>query len=326
MKKVFVLTVFLISAFCGNALAQDACYGISCMPKGLEDRCTNVNQQYFGCVDWTSGVVYAVGLGVPNPNFKSQAQRNYGAIVAAKTVALRNLLMMVKSINISSAQTVENGMLMNETIRTHIQGKIQQALMASNPRFMSDGSVWVTMKMYMKNIRNVMMGNELTGHAPQPLAAPQQQQSPYSAPVPVPAPAPAAAPAPAQPKPPAERSPYGGDTSTVYSGLIIDARGTDVMPAMSPKVVDDKGMEIYGSAYVDRNFALQQGMAGYIKDLNEAKTNERVAGNPLVLKALRSQGAKGSDLVLSAADADLLRKLNSSQAFMRECRVMIVID
>ena len=41
---------------------------------------------------------------------------------------------------------------------------------------------------------------------------------------------------------------------------IIDAKGLNAKPAMSPKVVDENGQEVYGSAYVSREFAVQQGM------------------------------------------------------------------
>ncbi|MEE8555720.1 MAG: hypothetical protein V3T00_07655, partial [bacterium] len=116
------------------------------------------------------------------------------------------------------------------------------------------------------------------------------------------------------------------DTGRAYTGLIIDARGTGVLPAMSPKVLDPEGREIYGSAYVSREHAVAQGIVGYAKDVDAARQNDRVQGNPLVIKALESKGANKSDLVISESDADALREIAQTQNFMRQTRVMIVLD
>jgi hypothetical protein len=116
------------------------------------------------------------------------------------------------------------------------------------------------------------------------------------------------------------------NTRASYSGLIIDARGTGVLPAMSPKVLDPEGREIYGSAYVTREFAVQQGIAGYAKDVEAAKQNDRVKGNPLVIKAVEAKGANKADLVISMADANALREIAQAQNFMRQTRVLIVLD
>jgi hypothetical protein len=116
------------------------------------------------------------------------------------------------------------------------------------------------------------------------------------------------------------------DTRQTYSGLIIDARGTGVLPAMSPKVIDPEGREIYGSAYVSRDFAVQQGIVGYAKSVDAARQNDRVKGNPLVIKGLESKGQNKADVVISAEDANALRDIAQNQNFMRQTRVMIVLD
>ena len=123
----------------------------------------------------------------------------------------------------------------------------------------------------------------------------------------------------------------GGDgggirSDQVYSGLIIDARGTEVTPAMSPKVYDPEGREVYGSAYVSREFAVSQGMVGYVKELERARESDRVQGNPAVVKAVRAEGPNRADVVISQEDADAIRAAAQQQTFLREARVMIVLD
>jgi hypothetical protein len=122
---------------------------------------------------------------------------------------------------------------------------------------------------------------------------------------------------PATPAPPAP---------VVYTGMVVDARGIQARPAMSPRIFDEDGKEIYGSANVDREFAVQQGMSGYARDLTAAQSNQRVTANPVTVKALKTSGPGKSDVVISNADAQQVRASAENAAFMKQCRVMIVLD
>jgi len=133
-------------------------------------------------------------------------------------------------------------------------------------------------------------------------------------------PAPTPAPAPA-PTPSVRPSP-----SIVYTGLIVDARGLGVKPAMAPKVVSEGGQEVYGSSVVDRNWVIQQGMAGYAKDLRAAQAHERVADRPLTIKAVRVSGANSTDVIISTPDAEPLLSSGANLGFLEKARVMLVVD
>lgn len=115
-------------------------------------------------------------------------------------------------------------------------------------------------------------------------------------------------------------------TPGTYTGLIIDAKGLGVMPAMAPKVEDETGKEVYGSKFVSREWAVKQGMVGYDKDLNAARNNQRVTNNPLVIKAMKATGANKSDLMISNADAQRLQQATQYQNFLDHCRVMVLVD
>ena len=95
---------------------------------------------------------------------------------------------------------------------------------------------------------------------------------------------------------------------------------------MVPKILDEDAREVYGSAFVSREYAVQKGMSGYSTDLAAAQTNQRVADNPLTVKGLRTIGAEHSDVVISNTDAHRLRSASENLSFMRKCRVIIVID
>ncbi|MDZ4165470.1 MAG: hypothetical protein U1C55_10110, partial [Smithellaceae bacterium] len=86
------------------------------------------------------------------------------------------------------------------------------------------------------------------------------------------------------------------------------------------------GREVYGAMQVDREFAIQQGMTGYARDLTAAMTNPRVTNNPLTLKGVKAEGAGKADIVISNKDADMIRTVAENLAFLKKCRVMIVLD
>jgi len=111
-----------------------------------------------------------------------------------------------------------------------------------------------------------------------------------------------------------------------YTGLVVDARGLDIRPAMVPKIIDENHQEVYGSAFVSREYAVQQGMSGYGENLEVIIHNRRVADHPLVVKGLKVAGSGHSEIVISNADASKLRSTSESLSFLKKCRVVIVID
>jgi len=293
--KGLILIASSLLALSTTAFAEDSCTGAQCMPKEVKASCTV--QTVGGCIDWEQGIVYATGMGVPNESLRSTAQKRYSAYQAARVVAQRNLLQMVEEVQIDSTQTVKMGMLENDSINVAVHGTIKQVSEVGKPKVAGDGSTWVTMKMYLRDIRSILEKNEQF-----------EMIKPESSHAKAPA-APAAS----------------GDAKTVYSGLIIDAHSSGVKPAMSPKVFGPSGKEVYGSLKVEREFALEFGVAEYVKSLGQAKANERVKGHPLVIKGKSAGGAKGSDVKISKEDAALIQQLEQSQAFLREGRVVIVL-
>ncbi len=294
MKKI-ILFGLVVSVLGFTPLHAQDCAGVGCLPQEAQNQCTKNFRE--GCIDWANGVFYAVGFGVPNTKFKSAAQRNYSALVAAEQVAMRNLLRLVETTHLDSETTVQDGMLESDRIRTKIKGKIRHVQMVGAPRYMSDGSVIVIMKMQMREVVKVLAEDPgiKAFSAPQEI---QTQQALGSA----------------------------STASGVFTGLLIDARGTEISPALSPKVLNEDGDVIYGFADVDRQFSLEQGMMGYLKDPQAARSNERIKDRPFEIKALRSSGKNNADLVISNADGVRLRQMNREQSFLREARVMVVLD
>lgn len=240
-----------------------------------------------GKIDWTTNVITAVGIGAPPAQPANAAQARAMAERAAQVVAYRNLLEAVKGVRVDATTTVENFMVTSDVIKTEVSGFIQGATIMDK-KYMSDGSVEVT------------VGMKLTGALADALL-------PKGATPPVP---PVGASAPGQ----------------IYTGLIVDARGLGVRPAMAPKILNEDGKEVYGSAWINRDWAVREGMVGYMKDPALAQTNPRVTDKPLMVKALKVSGDGRVDMVISNADAATLQSATQNLSMLEKCRVIVLVD
>jgi hypothetical protein len=247
-----------------------------------------------GKVDWTSQVVRSTGIGAPNVSLPLPQQRA-GALRAAKMDALRNLLETVKGVNLNSETLVENAIVTNDQIMTKVEGAVR-GFHVVDTRYMSSGDVEVDVEVPLTGI--------LTDALLPPLPA------------------------------------FGGDAPSAgggaghetpaaggaVSGLIVDARGLGLRPAMAPKVVDEQGNEVYGSKFVSREYAVDIGMVGYEKDVNRAAKNERVASTPMVVKGLQASGPNKTDVVIGAADVAKIQGAAANANFLQHCKVMFILD
>jgi hypothetical protein len=129
---------------------------------------------------------------------------------------------------------------------------------------------------------------------------------------------------PSKPAIPSEGEPTAMFKGGVATGLVIDGRGLGLRPALLPKIVDPQGQEIYVGQVATRTNAVEQGVAGYAKDVNAAANNFRVTDNPAVIKGQRASGTAKTDVMVSQADAQTLRQLGNRGDFLQYCRVIIV--
>ena len=252
-----------------------------------------------GSVNWSAGYIEAVGIGAPADKSIGKANARPMALRAAKVDALRNLLEITKGVQVDSATTVKDFTVESDVINTQVSGLVKGAVVVDQ-QYISDGTVEVRLRMPLYgNLAMIIM--------PLAIAKP---------------PAPPAPSAPAAPAPAVTAS----AAPIAYTGMVVDARGIQARPAMSPRVFDEDGKEVYGSSNVDREYAVQQGMSGYARDLTAAQSNQRVTANPVTVKALRTNGPGKSDLIISNADAQQIRASAENMTFMKKCRVMVVLD
>ena len=257
-----------------------------------------------GGIDWTNGFIYAKGEGVPMAGLQHKGQARLTAQRAAKIDAERNLLEMVKGVQIDSNSTVDNFMLTSDVIKTSVSGVLKGFQIVPNPAtgeeyaYLSDGTVRVTIRIPL---------NGFGGLSEVLLPSPEQGSGNKGG-----------------GKDKVKKKETTGDG--VRTGLVVDAKGLKIKPALRPRLLDEDGEEVYGTGSVDRDYAIRVGVAGYLKDVEKAEEHERVADNALVIKGLRPEGPARTDVVLSQEDADQIRKMARKMSFLDQCRVIYVID
>ena len=246
-----------------------------------------------GAVNWGTRTIVAVGIGAPNPNLPEAAQRP-AALRAAQQIALRNALESVKGIFLTSSTQVKNFMVENDQVNSSVSGFVKGFEQQGNPKYMSDGSVEITMSIPLDGVgslSDMLLGSNVG-------AKPSMTK-------------------------------WEGDAakkSVVFSGLIIDCTGLKVKPALSPRLLDESGKEIYGSAFISREWAVKYGVVGYSRSIADAAKLDRIGKTPGQLKAVKTFGDNNTDVVISAKDAADVRSAADNLKFLSECRVVYVID
>lgn len=268
-----------------------------------------VQQLDKGSIDWNKLVVHARGIGAANPNMPESARRAM-AVRAARLDAYRNILEAVKGVTLTAETTVRNFMTENDVIRTKVEGIIQGAQFG-DPHYMEDGSVEVDCSVPITGA----LVEALIYTQPPPGIRPSGPGWNWGG-------------KPAEPvtPPPSSTGTTPATPTPTYTGLIIDARGLGVRPALAPKVLGQGGQELYSAATVSRDYALKMGVAGYAKDLDAAKQDARVTATPLVVKAVNAAGTNKTDVIIQDSDATAVRNASQSGDFLKECRLMILVD
>lgn len=286
MIRKLVLTAFVVAAVLMPLRAST---------QGYFDDSDNGYVQHLanGAINWQTMKLRVAGSGAPNPNAPSVVVARLGAERAALLNAYAQALETLKGVHITAETTVENFVTTSDTIRSRVEGVLRGATVVDR-RYLHDTGVEVTIEVPLTGqMAQLLLGDQQFGRQTAGGAMPGT-----------------AGPAPAGP---------------VYTGLIIDARGLGAMPAMSPRVYDENGDEVYGTTFVSRDYAIQMGVVGYGKDLEAARANDRVADNPLVIKATSLTGPAGTDLVIPQEQANEIREVSRSLSFLEKCRVMILL-
>ena len=261
-----------------------------------------------GSINYGDRTIQAIGIGFIPENVINAGQARRSAMRIAKQDALRQLIEIVNGVNVTSETTV-SGAMFDDVIKTQVQGAIRGARQIGQPKYLSDTSVEVVYEVKMADISRVLLpmaekaptltfDNTNVALSGTVAAAAEQQQA-------------------------------GADTgikSSGVTGIIIDGTGLGLRPAMSPRILNQGGSVVYGPGQYSRDYAAANGVAGYAKSLDQAKSDTRVQGNPLVIRAASASGSSSADVIISNADAGKLSVADGAAGLLKNCRVMFVLD
>jgi hypothetical protein len=259
-----------------------------------------VEKRETGTIDWASGVVQAKGMSAPLKKAAGKKSSNSPkAMSEAKNDARLKLLETVKRVKIDSKRSVGDMAAKKKTIMTQIKDMVYDAKEIEKDRkYMSDGSVEVLLQMNLHG-----------GFAQLVLPETIRQIEGIK-----------------QIKPEAKSTDVSTDlVSETHTGLLVDARNIKVQPALVFKILDENLEEVFGPAFVSREFVVQRGMAAYYTNIEAAKADPRIAHRPLVVKALRTDWPSRSDIVISKTDASKLKSASDHLLFLKEARVVILL-
>lgn len=250
-----------------------------------------------GLVNYEEGYIEAIGIGAPPEQHYGKPQARPMALRAAQVDAYRNLLETVKGVQIDSTTTVKDFVVESDVINASVSGLVKGATVV-NKTYLSDGTVEVTVRMPLDGLARAVI--------PKTIADDKKTDVKDHKPV--------------------AFSKKRASADELYTGLVLDARGFKGRPAISPKIYDENGAEVYGTLIVSRKYAMQQGICGYARDLTAAQNNPRVTNKPLTVKAISAEGASMTEFKISNDDAKQIRAAKDNLTFLQKCRVMIVLD
>ena len=268
-----------------------------------------------GVIDWGTWTIKATGTGTPPPPSVPEAERQDAALKSARGDALERLFETIKALNISSETTVGKCLMERAELAVEVKRVLKGFREIGEPRHLSDLSVEIDVEAPIAGeLCDLLLpdtGEERAVPAEPGYVCPLCGQ-----------PWPADKPRPPGADEAAERS--APQVATVHTGLIVDARGLGVQPALAPRVLNEDGEPVYGVGFVDREYALCQGVLRYGTDMGEAKSDKRVGSSPLIVTGIRACGKRRADLVISNGDASLIHGMPGSLGLLRKCSVLVV--
>jgi hypothetical protein len=281
-------------------------FALSCLSLGpISGFCTEAHgfleNKETGVIDWATGIVTAWGISTPQ---KKDAAAPDGsgakALSEAKNKARHKLLETVKRIQVDADQSVGDIADRNQSVMTQIQAMVYDAVENEKLRkYMSDGSIEVHLQLSLRGgFAQLILPRQI-----RQIEMIKQFKRGQSA-----------------------SNPKSNAGSNSYSGLLVDARNIEAIPALVPRLLDENLAEVFGPAFASREFVVQRGMAAYYDDIETGKADRRVANQPLVVKALRTDWPRQCNIVISNGDASKLESASDHLLFLKQSQVVIVLS
>jgi hypothetical protein len=253
-------------------------------------------------VNWVDEYIEVMAGGTADP--RETINMAHAVSVSRKTarhLAYEKLAETIRGINITSDAVYDRELMTDSNLRTGVNALVSGAKVVGERDIqLADGSVWA----------EVRIGIHITG--PNSL---MQKTAPWLAKYETPS---------------SSHTPPSGSASASQvgraTGLVVDAGGLGVRPAMVAKIYSADGSIVYGPQNLTQEYLARFGQVGYSRSVSEARSLKRVGGRPLVVKALEAKGDYKSDVVVSVEDAARIRRELAEKQALSECRVVFAVN
>ena len=264
-------------------------------------------------VDWESKVIRVTGTGVAPATARTPVQGRMLARRAAIVDGYRMLAESISGVAVTGETNVSQLEANSDLVKAKVSAVVRGARVISEKEI-PGGGYEVVMEAPLFGITNSLAG-----------AVIEQPAQPVEFPQPVPD---------VIPSLPADSgssnvgmyttvnnnmsssmSPIGG-----FTGLIVDCRGLNLKPVMSPVIKNERGISIYGHENLNYDLVVRDGMVSYASDMSGAG---RAGSHPLVLKAISLTG-NDANPVVSVADANRILIENGSTGFLNKTSVVFL--
>ncbi|GEM_PF-1145771 len=218
-----------------------------------------------GKVNWGEGYLEATGTGKltdDQPNAVEMAKR--AARVDAYAVALE----MIKGINYDPDLAISDILSRQRIMEYRVRGLVQGAQTLKTEK--ADGAYKVTVRVPLWGLKGVtVVFKNLYSKFPAP--PPEEEQPPEDG---------------------EDEGEEEGPSGKPATGLVVDARGTGLTPALFPAIVDEDGKVVYGAGMVVAEELSRRGVAAYA---TSTAKGARLGPDPLRIRALgmnRNEGVQ----------------------------------
>ena len=114
--------------------------------------------------------------------------------------------------------------------------------------------------------------------------------------------------------------------STVFTGLVVDARGLERRPALAPRIFDQGHNLVYSANLMERYHFVQRGAVLYVTDPNDNRIEGRVGENPFRTIAIPDNKLLETDISMFSEDARILLHHQATINNLQMGRVVVIID
>ena len=257
-----------------------------------------------GKIVWGNGEIYVTRI-LETPEQDSGDEFSPLSVRRAASQARKQLLDIIMSVRIDSKQTVSAFLSGDDELSASVRGLIHNSPFQRPSLFDEKGQIVVSESLRGKLAELVIPTTiQFQSGIPPRLSTSLENSMSFSA------------------NDPEE----AGSGATGYTGLVVDARGLNVTPALAPVIYGQDGLGAYGSFLVSRANAIDNGVVAYATTIDTNDLLERAGSRPLVVKAINAYGSWRTDLIISSPMARLVRAIMRPGDIVNRCRVVIVVD